>query len=758
MRSASRGIVRRAATLSIGLVLACATSADAQPLQLEGPQLAVNVYTTGNQGYPDVACSGDGRCVVVWMSEGQDGDDNGVYRRRYDELGSPTGGDELVNATMASSQAFPSVCMNASGRSVVAWSGFGSGEDVGVFAQIYDSSGATVGAETLVNTYTTGEQLFPKVACFDDDSFVVTWTGVGIAPGQDGNGSGVYGQRFDSLGVPVGSEFLVNTSTTGNQARSSVSAAPDGSFVVAWASLTDPLAVSSTANAIRARRYDASGAPLAGQFLVDAAPSGYPYEYGWVVGPDVSHDSGGGFVVAWSRGYIASNFEMVTWFDQGRVAVLRYNPNGTVAGFSYANGVSEDFDGRFGADVAADDDGFVVVWEHSLSNGGPGNGTLARPFDLAADPESAEVSVSGATDAVVTKESIACVGNERYLVAWSRFDDDGDGSGVFARYLCSDADLDTVCGYEDSCPNDALDDADSDGFCADVDNCPLMANAGQQDADGDTVGDVCDSCLGFDDLADGDDDAIPDACDECPSDPDNDMDADDVCGDVDNCATIANTGQEDGDGDSVGDPCDRCTLGDDAQDIDLDAIPDACDLCVDPEQNPNVDESLRLVLKRIHLDPDPSNDRLSLRGKLAADFPPGGQVRPDLHGARFRLSSTDGTTVVDVNLPPGDFGGAGTAGWKSSALNANWIYLDKTATPPGGIRKLRMKGQTPNGVRAFTVTGKDASYPATPDAMPLRVAIEIGSVSMSEGLCRELQFVEPECEFSSSGTALDCRR
>jgi len=53
--------------------------------------------------------------------------------------------------------------------------------------------------------------------------------------------------------------------------------------------------------------------------------------------------------------------------------------------------------------------------------------------------------------------------------------------------------------------------------------------------------------------ADGD--ALGDACDNCPLDPNNDIDHDGVCGDVDNCPTISNPGQEDGDSDGIGDVC-----------------------------------------------------------------------------------------------------------------------------------------------------------------------------------------------------------
>lgn len=84
--------------------------------------------------------------------------------------------------------------------------------------------------EQQVNTTETGLQNTPYVALNDKGDGVVVWA----SNGQDGNGYGVYGQRFNRYGNKVGGEFLVNHYTHGNQSPSDVAIHQDGRFAVVY--------------------------------------------------------------------------------------------------------------------------------------------------------------------------------------------------------------------------------------------------------------------------------------------------------------------------------------------------------------------------------------------------------------------------------------------------------------------------------------------------------------------------------------------
>jgi hypothetical protein len=197
-----------------------------------GPEFQVNTNTTGQQYGPDAAVAPDGSFVVVWASVNQDGSSLGIFAQRYDAAGAQQGGEFQVNTYTTGPQARPAVAMDGQGRFVVVWRGYLSGHNFDIFGQRYDAAGVRVGLEFQANTFTTGEQVNPRVAVSAEGDFVVVWQG----EAEDGDLAGVFGQRYDAAGAPLGGEFQVNTYTTSYQRDPAVAMDPFGNFLVTWAS------------------------------------------------------------------------------------------------------------------------------------------------------------------------------------------------------------------------------------------------------------------------------------------------------------------------------------------------------------------------------------------------------------------------------------------------------------------------------------------------------------------------------------------
>src|SRR5438132_1683738 len=123
------------------------------------------------------------------------------------------------------------------------------------------SAPAQLGSEFRANTYTTGAQRHaalaaPAVAAAADGSFVVVWRDYTA-------GSSIAGRRYSSTGAPLGSEFRVNTTTTGGSDHPAVAYTAANAFVVAWDQ--SQYGESETL----AQRYDAAGAKLGAEFRVN---------------------------------------------------------------------------------------------------------------------------------------------------------------------------------------------------------------------------------------------------------------------------------------------------------------------------------------------------------------------------------------------------------------------------------------------------------------------------------------------------------
>jgi len=247
----------------------------------QGTEFRVNTYTTDDQNRPSIAMSHSGEFVIAWVGRGN-GDLVGIFAQQYDASGTPQGSEFRVNTNSVNDQSYPTVSADAAGSFVITWSNkLPSGSDLDVSAQRYDATGSPLGSNFRVNTYTQGEQPHPRVAVAVNGDFVVAWD----SDGRDGSGYGIYAQRFNASGSPLGTEFRVNTTTGGDQISPMVAIDADGYFVVVWTHSDDN---------IHAQRFSPTGSPLSSEFRVNTGNTGQE-TYG-----TVAMAPNGNFVIAWS--------------------------------------------------------------------------------------------------------------------------------------------------------------------------------------------------------------------------------------------------------------------------------------------------------------------------------------------------------------------------------------------------------------------------------------------------------------------------
>jgi hypothetical protein len=411
----------RAATLVCALALMMLRSAETSAQTVPpGAEFRVNTYTADDQQSPSAAALESGGFVVVWASFDQGATlDYDVYAQRYDATGAPAGGELRVNSTTDDDQESPRVVGMADGGFLVVWqSRAATGYDV--FVRRFDANGAAVGAEVRANTHTADDQQHPAIARGNDDTFVVVWQSFDQVGSFDFD---IYGRRLTSTGQVNGTEFLVNSTTSDDQTapaivgsatggylvawqsldadidtgfdiytrllnasavppgpdrrlnatiaddqeKPAVSAATDGSYVVAWQSAEQD----GSGAAVIARRVAANGTATGAEIVVNQTVQGDQSA------PALAVKSASGFVVSWQSfgqdaalgyGVFAREFDAA-----GVAATNEFAVNTTVADDQQAPSVESGGDG-----------GFVIAWQSFGQDAPVGDGVYARRYAGAA--------------------------------------------------------------------------------------------------------------------------------------------------------------------------------------------------------------------------------------------------------------------------------------------------------------------------------------------------------------------------------------
>jgi len=355
----------------------------------------------------------DGDFVVAWSSLlGQED----VYAQRYNSAGVKQGGEFRVNTVTTGDQQNPSVAMDSDGDFVITWESRGQdGNGFGVYAQRYNSAGVKQGGEFRVNTVTTGRQWYPSVAMDSDGDFSVTWE-------SDGR---IYAQRFSAAGMMQGGEFRVDSHTTGTKSAPSIAMDISGGFVITWVNHFpdgDPVSNTGLLAEIFAQRFNASGVKQGEELRVNTLTDGGQWN------PDVAMDADGDFAITWYSG--------TQWFWSSDIFARRYNAAGTPQGDQFRVNTSTTGH-QWTPAVAIDSVGnYVITWLSAPFEGGSAQdyGIYARRYNISGSPQGSEFQV-GSTAAVNLQSTpaMAMDADGDYVVTWQSWRQDGSGYGVYAQ-------------------------------------------------------------------------------------------------------------------------------------------------------------------------------------------------------------------------------------------------------------------------------------------------------------------------------------
>jgi hypothetical protein len=361
-----------------------------------------------------IASDPNGNFVVVWQSDSQDGSGWGIFARRYDSVGVPQGNEFQVNSFTANNQFVPRVAMDANGNFAIVWESNGQdGNGYGVFCKRYNAAGVPLGNEFQVNTTTANNQGDPFIAMTPTGNFVVVWA----SELQDGSLSGIYGQRFDSAGIPQGGEFPVNTYTTDDQQQPSVSIDASGNFAVAFESQGQD----GSGRGVFVRRFNALGVPQGIEFQVNTFTTGDQSDT-WI-----NMNAGGNFVVVWNS----------IGQDNGGLGVYaqKFSASGVPQGSEFRVNSFTTGDQNYPTVAIESNGDFVVVWE-SFGQDGSGKGVYGQRYSANGNPQGGEFQINAFIANDQFNPFVTKYGTGNFIVVWISFGQDGFAEGVYGqRYL-----------------------------------------------------------------------------------------------------------------------------------------------------------------------------------------------------------------------------------------------------------------------------------------------------------------------------------
>lgn len=233
-----------------------------------GSEVAVNVPNALEAVSPSIVSLANDGYLVVFADADNTLGKIVLKQQQFDSSGAPVGSAVTLNTlgnAVSSISTGEAIRRDANSYTFV-WGGFKAGVGTEIWQQAFLNDGTPVGAETQVNTTTTQTQSQPQITQFDDGTYAIVWT----SRLQDGSLNGVYMRRFNAAGVATTAEILVTTSTLNNQQSPTLAKLTDGSLVIAWASNHTDAANYE----LYAQVFDVAGNKVGTEFLINTFTGG----------------------------------------------------------------------------------------------------------------------------------------------------------------------------------------------------------------------------------------------------------------------------------------------------------------------------------------------------------------------------------------------------------------------------------------------------------------------------------------------------
>lgn len=284
------------------------------------------------------------------------------------------------------------------GNYVVVWSSQSQdGSGFGVYGQRFNKNGVALGSEFLINQTTTSDQKWATVATDGAGNFVVAWS----SQNQDGSGAGVYARRYDASGTALSGEFLVNTTTSLDQDSPSVAMADDGRFIIVWTGNG-----SGDSSGIFGRLYDKTGSAVGNEFLINTSTFGTQSDAA------VAMNADGRFVAVWD--------------DSGGFHGRRFDASGTPQGNQFT--IDSSISSGNGSVAMGSAGNFVATWRETVID----RAIFAQRYDSTGSTIGGQIGVNTTTPGDQTHPSIDLDEAGSFVIVWEG-NGVGDANGVFGQ-------------------------------------------------------------------------------------------------------------------------------------------------------------------------------------------------------------------------------------------------------------------------------------------------------------------------------------